>query len=104
MTAAHDAAEVLIAAIDNLGRKPPQESAIELIPGHIYRAKRPTRNYLQEYNDRQIIWVGMIEVQYDSPTVANGRHYPRVSREKFLAWAGADVTEGYPKDEWARAK
>jgi len=72
--------------------------------GHIYRAKKPKCVLLflgDYYDDRQVLWMSAEEIQYDSPTIRDGRHYPRVSREKFETWAGEDVTEGYPS-EWAK--
>jgi len=39
-------------------------------------------------------------VQYDSPTVKNGKHYPTMPMEKFLAWVGADVTDIMPSGDW----
>lgn len=83
----------------------PVSSVLELKVGHVYRAKRPARSgtiFKPVYNDRMIVWVSAWgnEVQYDSPSVSIGRKLPIVSKEKFLSWAGKDVTEGYPKSEW----
>ena len=78
----------------------------DLKVGHVYSAKRPARcgPWAELLNDRQVIWVGLMEVQYDSPTLANGRRYPRVSKEKFLAWAKADVTDQMPPNrDWRKA-
>ena len=75
----------------------------DILPGRCYEAKRPARiGYPPLYNDRQVKWVSSLrtEVQYDSPTVADGRHYPKVSMEKFLKWAGRNVTAIMPKGEW----
>ena len=78
---------------------------MEIERGHIYRAKKPKKvEYLFQpafYNDRQVLYVSDTRVQYDSPTVRNGRKYPTVDRDKFEAWAGSDVTEGYPDGDWA---
>lgn len=72
---------------------------MELKVGRTYRAKKP--GHSQELvNDRTIKWIGLEEVQYDGPAVAFGRRYPKVSREKFLAWAGSDVTEELPQNEY----
>jgi hypothetical protein len=73
---------------------------IELIRNHVYRAKKPVRTWQGYFNDRQILWIGATEVQYDSPTVANGRQYPKISKEKFLKWVGEDVTDQMPKGMW----
>ena len=72
--------------------------------GHIYRAKKPRRimfGFDGVYDDRQVLHVGPSTVQYDSSTVRDGRRYPSVSRENFEKWMGSDVTEGYPKGDWA---
>ena len=74
---------------------------MDIVRNHIYRAKRPRFNGYMEYNDRMVLSVGPTTVQYDSSTVARGRHYPTITREKFEAWANEDVTEGYPDGEWA---
>lgn len=79
-------------------------AALELIQGHCYRAKKPRATgglFSPVYNDRQIVHVGIETIQYDSPTVKNGSHYPKVTKEKFLAWAGSDVTDQMPKGDWA---
>jgi len=69
--------------------------------GHCYEAKKPAPVGLYGLiNDRQIIYIGSQSVQYDSPSVRNGGHYPSISMEKFLKWAGRDVTELMPKDDW----
>jgi len=52
-------------------------------------------------NDRTILHIGATTVQYDSPSVSFGRHFPSVSREKFLAWAERDVTDELPQGEFA---
>ena len=79
-----------------------QLARTDLKVGHTYAAKKPARvrGYI---NDRQLLHVGMFEVQYDGPAVANGRRYPRIDIDKFLAWAGADVTDQMPPDEWRQA-
>lgn len=75
---------------------------------HIYRAKKPKRVDLlfggEFYDDRQVVYVSATQVQYDSPTVRWGRKYPTIDRAKFEAWAGEDVTEGYPPGDWAQWK
>ncbi len=40
------------------------------------------------------------KVQYDSPTIGNGRHYPTTTMEKFLKWAGKEIT----KEEYLEVK
>lgn len=75
--------------------------SIKLTVGRVYRGKQP-RNSAGLVNDRQITWVGAYQVQYDSPAVSNGRHYPKVDIVDFLAWADRDITEEMPKGEWAR--
>jgi hypothetical protein len=75
-------------------------SNLELKRGRIYRAKKPA-NSSGLVNDRQILYIDDFCVQYDGPAVGFGRHYPKVERAKFEAWAGADVTDSLPKGEWA---
>jgi len=78
-------------------------SNTKILVGHIYRAKNPKPcfvGHIEFFNDRQVTWIGLSEVQYDSPTVRNGRKYPKVSIEKFKAWMGDDVTEQMPELEW----
>ncbi len=43
-------------------------------------------------------------VQYDSPSLNLGKHYPKISLSKFLKWASHDVTEELPKGEWAKGE
>lgn len=41
-------------------------------------------------------------VQYDSPSVKNGKNYPTISASKFLKWAAEDVTTQMPDNgDWA---
>jgi hypothetical protein len=72
----------------------------DLIVGHVYSAKRSKRDFFGFLNDRQIKWIGGDMIQYDSPTVAMGRHYPKITMEKFLKWAKEDVTKIMPEGEW----
>lgn len=75
---------------------------MEIKVGRTYRAKRPRQSW-GLVNDRTVLWMdsfGLV-VQYDGPSVANGRHYPKVSREEFEAWADRDVTDELPKGEYA---
>lgn len=74
-------------------------SDIELKVGRTYRAKKPANSY-GLVNDRTLLFVGLEQVQYDGPAVANGRHYPRASREDFIKWADCDVTDTLPKAEY----
>lgn len=79
-----------------------QGDVLPLIVGHVYEAKRPTviGVFDRLINDRQIKWVGLLEVQYDSPSVPNGRRYPKVSHEAFRKWAARDITDQMPDNEW----
>ncbi len=72
----------------------------DLIRGHVYEAKRPRRTGFNFCNDRMLIYMGTYQVQYDSPVLQFGSKYPRVTIEKFLAWAGRDVTEETPPKSW----
>jgi len=69
--------------------------------GQIWRAKTP-RNVAGLVNDRVIRYVGMYNVQYDGPSVANGRKYPLMKFEDFEKWAGRllDPSE-LPPGTWA---
>ena len=75
-------------------------SASDIKVGHTYEAKKPRGVFL--LNDRQVLHISSMGtvVQYDSPTVPGARSYPRISMEKFLKWAGKDVTDVMPKGEW----
>jgi hypothetical protein len=66
----------------------------DLEVGGLYRGKgySPARD-----NDRVIIYMDGIRVQYDSYAVANGRHYPMTTVEKFLKWAKKRIQT--PKEE-----
>jgi hypothetical protein len=74
----------------------PQLDTDQIIVGRKYRAKRPARNWLsgEIENDRIVLWIDSERstVQYDSHTVGLGRHYPKVTMEKFIKWASHDVT------------
>lgn len=76
----------------------------DLKVGKVFSAKRRTVVGIFEplLNDRQIKSVNHIEVQYDSPSVKNGRHFPKVKIEAFLKWAKEDITEDMPKGEWRK--
>lgn len=69
--------------------------------GRVFAAKKPKRVWPAGlWNDRQILWVGIDQIQYDSPSVAFGRRHPIISRQQFEKWAGQDVTDQMPKNEW----
>lgn len=73
-----------------------------ILQGHVYRGKRP-RSAGQFYpyvNDRQVMRFNGETVQYDSPSVHNGRKYPCMSVEEFRKWASHDVTDILPPGEW----
>lgn len=40
-------------------------------------------------------------IQYDSPSVKNGKNYPTIPASKFIKWAAKNVTEIMPKGDWA---
>lgn len=67
---------------------------------HAYRAKKPAASASGYTNDRVILWIGVYELQYDSPSIPNGDAYKRVTHDEFLKWAGRDVTSELPKGEW----
>ncbi len=72
-----------------------------LAVNRVYRAKKPAQAGYGFVNDRQVLHVGPTSVQYDGPAVRNGGHYPKVSHEKFLTWAAADVTDQMPTNgDW----
>lgn len=79
---------------------------LPLIVGHIYEAKRPSSvgGVFRLVNDREIVWIGDGEVQYDSPSLPTGRRLPRVSFADFRRWAGRDITGEMPSDgNWRSA-
>ena len=70
--------------------------------GRIYRAKRPKGcGFPPLCNDRLVVFLSTSRVQYDSPSVAMGRHYPFVDRATFESWAGRDVTDELQPGKWA---
>lgn len=77
-------------------------TADEIKAGHCYEAKKPAFANGSYFNDRQVKWISQDRsvVQYDGPAVANGRHFPTTSMEKFLKWVGRDVTAIMPPGEW----
>jgi hypothetical protein len=73
---------------------------MEIVRGRAYRAKKPRQAGFGYVNDRQVLWVGESTVQYDSPSMSNGRRYPSIDKEKFEKWAGTDVTDILPEGDW----
>lgn len=79
----------------------------EIKTGRIYRAKNPRCRLLNilssdfYYDDRQVLHVSRFgEVQYDSPFIKLGHPYRKTTMEKFVKWAGKDVTDTTPTGEW----
>lgn len=69
---------------------------LEIKVGRTYRAKRPRPAgtiISPLVNDRTVTRFSRSHVQYDSPSVSFGRHYPTVTIEKFRSWASHDVTD-----------
>lgn len=75
--------------------KDPRLTAEALRTGKTYRAKKPRKAgvFGDLYNDRTILWRDKTWIQYDGPAVPDGRHYPKISIEAFLAWADREVQE-----------
>ena len=71
--------------------------------GSNYRAKRVRKDFFGQPNDRYVLWIGKgwnndtgeygSQVQYDSVTVKDGRHYPKVSMVRFLKWAKEEIVK-----------
>ena len=40
-------------------------------------------------------------IQYDSPSVKDGKNYPSIPASKFIKWAEKNVTEIMPEGKWA---
>lgn len=79
----------------------------DLIVGHVYSAKkkRIIGLFTRYYNDRAIIRkLAGGAIQYDSPTIKVGRHYPKNTEEQFLKWAKEDITNITPEDDWRKAE
>lgn len=68
----------------------------------VYRAKKPKKVgfFGRNYDDRMLIYMGLYDVQYDSPTIKFGGKYKRVTIEKFLKWVDSDVTDTTPDGDW----
>ena len=73
-------------------------NTLKIEAGKYYRAKKPTKCLGGGYNDRCVLYVSPdgSQIQYDSYTVSNGKHYPTIPLEKFLKWASKEIT----KDEY----
>lgn len=67
--------------------------------GRVFEAKKPKTNGFY-CDDRQIVWRGINQVQYDSPRLKTGARLPIVSLENFEKWAGRDVTDLMPEGDW----
>ena len=66
----------------------------DLKVGAIYRANRPSKLWNGvglAYNDREIIHMDGVSIQYDGPAVRLGQRYPKISIERFLKWAAHEV-------------
>lgn len=76
-------------------------TAADIVVGGLYRAKRPKPcGFLStQIDDRVIIYMDKLDtgehrgLQYDSYSVRDGLHYPRVSVGKFLRWASHRINE-----------
>lgn len=79
---------------------PPSE--VILISGHVYRGKkvRVTGFINPVYDDRSIMYLDQDVVQFDHPSLRNGKHYSKTTRERFIAWAARDATDQCPPGEW----
>jgi len=79
-------------------------SHTDILVGHTYQAKTPAGCLDGYTNDRMVCWISpdKSEVQYDSPSVANGRRLPKVKMDAFLRFARVDVTALMPKGSWRR--
>lgn len=85
--------------------KLPELKVADLIERHIYEAKRKARAQPRGekeafVNDREIIAVSTHHVLFGSPVLKYDWKYMKVSKTKFLKWAGRDVTAEAPKDTW----
>ncbi|WP_232916447.1 hypothetical protein [Pseudomonas viridiflava] len=101
-----DAATLNKMRADKAASPAPELTAASLAVGRTYRAKRPAMaggGFSPFINDRTIVWMNndASVVQYDGPSVANGRRYPKVTAEAFLKWASHDVTDQLPNKEYA---
>lgn len=74
--------------------------------GRVYRAKKPAGIWVsfpptRLVNDRKVLWADEDTVQYDGPAVKLGHRYPKVPKDKFVAWASHDCTDELPQGEYA---
>ena len=67
---------------------------LKIEAGKYYRAKKPLKCLDGGFNDRVILWISKdgTKVQYDGYSVNIGRQYPTVPFNKFLKWAGKEIT------------
>lgn len=68
----------------------------------VRRSLPPSGGSFEEkyFNDRVVLYVNDVAVQYDGPAVPSGSHYKKVTREQFEKWAGEDVTDFLPEGMW----
>lgn len=75
-------------------------AAADIKVNHWYRAKRFREGVFRGNNDRIVLYMDRFaiagneqgQVQYDSDTVPEGRHYPTTTLGAFLRWADTDIT------------
>jgi len=65
----------------------------EIQKNRVYRGKKPCQAGAGYVNDRQVIWIGNNQVQYDSPSIATGNKFRSMSLDDFARWAHKDVTD-----------
>lgn len=69
-------------------------TAEDIKAGRLYRGKKPKRvPIIDDWDDRVVTWISSDRtiVQYDSYAVANGRHLPKTTMEKFLRWVDREI-------------
>lgn len=74
--------------------------------GKTYRAKKPREAvFSNDKDDRTVLWIGRsyiydrsakrkrtcLCVQYDSPFLSIGRHFPKTTMHAFLNWASHEI-------------
>ena len=96
------AAKALAPLLEAAQRRPAGGDTVDPFRvGRVFAAKKPKRvGFSGFWDDRQILWAGRDQIQYDSPALGLGRRYPMVTRQAFEAWAGQDVTDQVPEDSW----
>jgi hypothetical protein len=70
-------------------------TSADIAVGKLYRGKRPRKNFWTgDYDDRVVLYIDRLRttVQYDSVAIRDGRHYPKVTMERFLKWAKHEVS------------